>query len=555
MRFLRGLVLGFGVLCGVVLSLSTSVCEASSSTYRFALLIGNNYGGGRVASLRYAEGDVRKVKNLLTQLGGYSPRRIWLLTGRTAEVVQRTMRVVQKSIQKLQKQHGRSVRIVLFVYYSGHAQRGHLLLGRSSLSFRKIKRFMRTSGASLRLAVFDACESGRLTQRKGLKRRAKQFRFPQVRLNPTAAGEVIISATGERESAHEDSTLRGGIFTHYFLSGLRGAADRNHDGHVTLEEAYLYSYNRSLERTILSSRGPQRARFAKTISGYGSLILTRLSKQQAWLRLHKNVEGEFFIWNATRDVLFAEVQKNKGKASMIALPSGKYILQWRRKGGVYHKAIQLRRNQRFRLGLNGNRLAYWRPKTVRGGDSKQVQAQTSSGDWLSFQGQMVGASLGATYTIGFSGVDQGVLHQGPQLHLILPLDSVWEGRFALFFQLGYQQGAVHHGELFHYTLHLAQVDVGAVWTWLERPHWWIGGGAVVRGNILLQSLPKRTGQEAQELLSSTWGLAGMLRVQYGFGERWFLQWSVLGGARLLNLGGLWSLRWELESSLGIGMRI
>ena len=51
-------------------------------------------------------------------------------------------------------------------------------------------------------------------------------------------GDVYITSTGPNEPAQEWEALGGGLFTHHLLSGLRGAADRDTDGRVTLFEAY-----------------------------------------------------------------------------------------------------------------------------------------------------------------------------------------------------------------------------------------------------------------------------------------------------------------------------
>jgi hypothetical protein len=43
--------------------------------------------------------------------------------------------------------------------------------------------------------------------------------------------------------------LKNSVFTHYLLEGLRGKADKDHDGVVTLNEAYEYAYSRTKDQT------------------------------------------------------------------------------------------------------------------------------------------------------------------------------------------------------------------------------------------------------------------------------------------------------------------
>ena len=53
-------------------------------------------------------------------------------------------------------------------------------------------------------------------------------------------GKVIITASAANEVSVEKDELRHGVFTYYLLEGLRGAADTDRDGVVTVDEAYRY---------------------------------------------------------------------------------------------------------------------------------------------------------------------------------------------------------------------------------------------------------------------------------------------------------------------------
>jgi uncharacterized caspase-like protein len=53
-------------------------------------------------------------------------------------------------------------------------------------------------------------------------------------------GRVILTASRGNELAQESSTLKHGVFTYFVLEALRGAADRNQDGFITVREVYDY---------------------------------------------------------------------------------------------------------------------------------------------------------------------------------------------------------------------------------------------------------------------------------------------------------------------------
>jgi len=53
-------------------------------------------------------------------------------------------------------------------------------------------------------------------------------------------GRVIITASGANEVSSENDDLKHGVFTYYLLEGLRGKADVNKDGVITVDEVYDY---------------------------------------------------------------------------------------------------------------------------------------------------------------------------------------------------------------------------------------------------------------------------------------------------------------------------
>jgi hypothetical protein len=53
-------------------------------------------------------------------------------------------------------------------------------------------------------------------------------------------GRVIMTASGANEVSAEKDELQHGVFTYYLIEGLRGSADTDRDGVVTVDEAYNY---------------------------------------------------------------------------------------------------------------------------------------------------------------------------------------------------------------------------------------------------------------------------------------------------------------------------
>jgi uncharacterized caspase-like protein len=53
-------------------------------------------------------------------------------------------------------------------------------------------------------------------------------------------GRAIVTASRPSEVSIELSELGHGVFTYYLVEGLKGAADANRDGIVSLQELYEY---------------------------------------------------------------------------------------------------------------------------------------------------------------------------------------------------------------------------------------------------------------------------------------------------------------------------
>jgi uncharacterized caspase-like protein len=53
-------------------------------------------------------------------------------------------------------------------------------------------------------------------------------------------GRVILTASDANEVSAEKDDLKHGVFTYYLLEGLRGKADYDKDGVITVDEVYRY---------------------------------------------------------------------------------------------------------------------------------------------------------------------------------------------------------------------------------------------------------------------------------------------------------------------------
>jgi hypothetical protein len=527
-------------LWGFLAVFSSRVAYAEKNTTKaisLAFLFGQNDAGGQAKPLRYAESDLEKMREVLLQNGGFRKEDIWLLRGATQPKVQARMGQLKKHVQGLRRQHGKGLHITILLYYSGHARQGRLLLGKTQMEFSEVQRLLRALDVDIRLAIVDACESGAPNSPRGLRRRKEAFAIPRLQITPTIRGDILISATGEHESAHEDPDIKGGVFTHYLISGLRGAADRDQDGKITLEELYHYTYTRALSRTLLSSYGPQRAHFHQQLSGYGSLILARRQSPQAWLLLRAEMTGDFFIWDTQRRVLLAEINKTKGKPAILALAPGRYVLHWRHPQGLYKAPLRLQTGQRLHLRSQGETLAYQRKGSIRGQEREEwpLLEPLRSPIWLG-----ASYSLGASAFTGASGIEMA---HGAAIELVLPLGLLGSFEGSLFFGVSYQHLFRKPSSLFSSTFHRLKVDFGFQLRLLELAsmslHLRFGG----RVGPIFQVIEAREAREGEILAAlSGAGVFAML-VEHRLAERFALSWGgifEIGGVEM-GQGGVISL--------------
>jgi hypothetical protein len=138
----------------------------------------------------------------------------------------------------------------IIFYFSGHGSPGFFCpadLTSSLLSHEIVKKYFKQSKAKYRLCIADACFSGTIgTQHQTTSVVNSTQNLQDARL------AVIMSSKPDQTSA-ETSLFKQGVFSHFLINGLKGAADLNNDRYITMGELFLYTKN----ETVRSSNGKQ----------------------------------------------------------------------------------------------------------------------------------------------------------------------------------------------------------------------------------------------------------------------------------------------------------
>ncbi len=300
----------------VALAPAASVAEQK----RVALLVAHPFGGDDLIPLRYTAQDLERMRDVLTRLGDFAPRDVLLSYGEDAGELD------QRFDQAQARLRGQPDSLFVF-FYSGHAKDGELRLGDSRLPLGDLKRRIESTGASLRVALLDACRSGSITRLKGAQ--LSEPIFMSVEDQAAQAGQVLITASSENEDAQESDDIQGSFFTHFLTTGLRGAADDNEDGSITLSEAYAFAYASTVLRTVGTRGGIQHPTYRFDLRGAGDVVLTRPGKPESHIAFPAALAGHFVVFDMERRVVVAELNKDAGRELRLAVSPGDYVVKKR----------------------------------------------------------------------------------------------------------------------------------------------------------------------------------------------------------------------------------
>ncbi|MBW1872679.1 MAG: caspase family protein [Deltaproteobacteria bacterium] len=303
----------------IIISFLLMALPSQAATVRIGLVVGNNLGLSKEVPLKYAEADARRMRGLLTELGGFDSDRIVLLLGKDGQTLENTLLQIHGRIAEIT---ARGDEALLLFYYSGHGSSSGLHLGNTQLDAASLREKLEATGAAVVIGIIDACHSGRIGRAKG----GVPDETFDVTLHdePSPRGTVLIASSQADELSQESLELQGSLFTHYLISALRGEADYDQNGRVTVIEAYRSTYNRTLAKSVITSSKRQHPMADIDISGKGEIVLTYLRKSSASIQFTSRSTGRYMIVESLNGRVTAELHKEAGREVSIALPQGNY---------------------------------------------------------------------------------------------------------------------------------------------------------------------------------------------------------------------------------------
>jgi hypothetical protein len=321
---------------GLVLSSGVSrAAEPADTTSlrRFALIASSNDGGPNRTRLRFANSDGESVGRVLAGLGGVRESDLILLGDATRSRLNQAFADLKSRVGRESRAQ---VRREVFVYFSGHSDEEGLLLGGERVTYRELRQWIDSVGADVRIAILDSCASGALIRLKGGVHRAPFLSD----VSTQARGHAFLTASSADEAAQESDRVGAAYFTHFLLSGMRGAADANHDQRVTLNEAYQFAYNETLQRTETSRAGAQHPAYDIQLAGTGDLVMTDLHTSTSRLVLARDLAGRIYVRDQIGR-LIVELRKEPTYPVELGLDAGRYRVVLDRDGTISEASIDL----------------------------------------------------------------------------------------------------------------------------------------------------------------------------------------------------------------------
>jgi len=306
------------------------LCAASYGA-RYALLVGNSYGGA-FAPLKYVQNDILGMRDVLSQFCGFEKENIVSLYNRSSKELGAYLNSLPGRLS--------SEDDVFLFYYTGHADLENLLMGNTKYPLADLKKQVKSYSTQMRIVIFDACQSGCFTRIKGGSLQ-EPFLYKE---ESNIEGQVVIYSSSANEYSQESDLYKNSIFTFHFLNGLRGCADISGDKRISLAEAYQYSYSRTVSSTAHTTGGVQHPGYQFNIQGEGNVILSDINTRTCGIILDESVGGNLVILDVD-DNLTADLVKQEKNRLFIALNPGNYRIVKTRDDEAFKAKVFLNENQ------------------------------------------------------------------------------------------------------------------------------------------------------------------------------------------------------------------
>ncbi|MGE5313326.1 MAG: caspase family protein [Acidobacteriota bacterium] len=251
-----------------------------------ALIIGlRDYANADIPKVEYAKRDAQLMRQYLVDVLGYDPRNILprnpdeLMTAGTMK------NLVRQRLPSFLKPDGSSD---VFIYYSGHGAPGasthkpffvpydcdpNFISADNAYAMEDFYADVAKLNARQKTVVIDACFSGQAGNGASLIRNASPLQMTVAQ--PLAADAVVFQSSQSDQVSNWYPDKKHGMFTYFFLKGLRGEADADRNGTISVGEMEAYINNENANLPYISRRELQRPQRAVVQGKRDALVRER----------------------------------------------------------------------------------------------------------------------------------------------------------------------------------------------------------------------------------------------------------------------------------------
>lgn len=217
---------------------------------RWAILVGvDDYA--EAEKLRYSGADMRELAKQLV-IAGFPQQQVFLLDDKADDSKYRPLKVnIERQLDLVLGLVEREDLVV--VAFSGHGvhidtksflcpTEARLTEPGTLISLDTVYERLNKCPAALKLLLVDACRNDpRVGGQKSLGKPTEVIKQFASSLEHPPEGILLLSSCAPGQVSMEESEFGHGVFMNYVLDGLRGQADSDKNGHVSLLELYKYA--------------------------------------------------------------------------------------------------------------------------------------------------------------------------------------------------------------------------------------------------------------------------------------------------------------------------
>lgn len=251
-----------------------------------AAIIGiREYQSSDIPKVEYAKRDAQIMRDYLVKVLGYDPKNILPQNPDELMTVGNMKSLLRQKLSSYLKPDGSSD---LFIYYAGHGAPSttsqepffvpydcdpNFVSDDNAYKMSDFYADIAKVNAKKKTVVIDACFSGQSGDGKAIVKNASPVLLKVKNALFASKDAIVFQSSESNQVSNWYPEKKHGMFTYFFLKGLKGDADLNKDGTITVGEMESYINDENNNLPYVSQREMQRKQRA-VVSGEKTMTMS-----------------------------------------------------------------------------------------------------------------------------------------------------------------------------------------------------------------------------------------------------------------------------------------